>query len=80
MSELIRVLSQQAAKYLAEGYRFQVRDDVFDSADDIRRLINQTVILTGENVRAHHAHGLLVMYADDGMSDGVEIVHATIQR
>lgn len=78
--ELIRVLSEQAAKSLEDGCRFQVRDNVFANADDIRSFINQTVVLTGANVRAHHAHGLVIVYSDDGLSDGTSIVMATIDR
>jgi len=80
MDELIRVLSEQAAKSLSEGSRFQVRDDAFDDPGDIRRFVNQTMTLTGEGIRAHHAFGLVVLYSDDGLSDGVSVVMATVKR
>jgi hypothetical protein len=80
MDELIRVLSEQAAKSLNDGCRFQVRDDAFESRDDVRKFINQTTALTGASVRAHHAFGLLVVYSDDGLSEGVSVVMATVER
>lgn len=68
---------EQAAKVLAKGSRFQIRQDAIGDEDDIRRLLNRLAVSCSAHISANKHEGLITFYNDD-MDDGTIVMVATV--
>lgn len=75
---VVDLLSEQAMAALNSGSRFQVRQDVIGSDDDLRRMLNKLAVQCGSNIRANKFKGLLTFYSDDA-DYGTTVTVATIE-
>ena len=66
-------LVEQAAVALRHGDRFQFPLEAIGSEVNIRCFITSVTKVLDENVRASVHHGVMVMYLDDGESEGLGI-------
>jgi hypothetical protein len=80
MVELVRVMAEQAAIAMRDGDRFQVREDVLDTADDWQRFLIRLTEELGISVRASRNYGSITFYIDDGFSEGSSITIAHVER
>jgi hypothetical protein len=70
---------EQAAIALRQGNRFQMPVDVLGLEQNIRPFIVSVTKILDENVRASVGNGVMVLYLDDGQSEGLGIVLAILK-
>ena len=71
-------LCEAAVMALEDGCRFQVISEAVAAEGGIQRMVTVVSKGLGTHVRASAAHGLVTLYVDDGESEGLEVVIATI--
>jgi hypothetical protein len=64
---------------LDEGCRFQVIQEAIAVEGGVQRFVTAVTKQLGTHVRASTGHGLITLYVDDGESEGMEVVLATIE-
>ncbi len=74
-----RALVEQAAIALRKGDRFQFPLVAIESEQNIRPFIVSVSKTLDENVRASVSNGAIVMYLDDGVSEGLGITLALLK-
>ena len=74
-----KALVEQAAIALRNGDRFQFPIVAIESGENIRTFINSVTKVLDENIRASVMHGSVMLYLDNGESEGLGIVLAYIK-
>ena len=74
-----KALVEQAAIALRRGDRFQFPLVAIESEQNIRPFIVSVTKILDENVRASMWNGAIVLYLDDGVSEGLGITLALLQ-
>lgn len=70
---------EQAAIALRDGDRFQFPLEAIDGGEHITAFIVSVAKVLGENVRASAWNGSMVLYLDDGESEGLGITLALLK-
>jgi hypothetical protein len=70
---------EQAAIALRAGDRFQVPLEAIGSGDNITAFIVSVTKVLDENIRASVWNGSMVLYLDDGESEGLGITLALLK-